>query len=621
MSINLKRRINRFENKDKTMLKLVINSIMQKYQSQQHIISAESDGEMKYGDKDVAKAITAFFETWMGSKVGVEQRWGSPGESGEEAWNNMLNMDTSKIQDAEQREFVETAYMRSFKHYTKQQEEKGIWNEVLRKILVEEIELEARKFKAKKAPGPSGVTIEMIRVMDSANLEKIADAMNKVMRGEQVPKSWNRSLLRPLPKTEAGLYDMNKVRPIALMEIMLKLLERVLFTRIEKVVMDNSMLREEQYGGLRGRQMQDPIRILAELIEDANVSGKELHIFSSDLSKAFDTLEYWSQAMSWRALGAPKQLVNLLVDMDRGGETEVILTPGKTSATTLGKDGRFKSQRGVRQGSVGGPMKWVVFMNFWLEYIHETREGDGYRYKMDEETPEILGQMMIDDSNWFTSTAQQMTRMVRDCDRFVNFHGLKFNKNKCKYMAIRQSEKVNEEGGWESWELPLWPDGDDIIPKARKVGLLKKCKEEHKAMDHEAKCNIGRCLEMGEDQPVTQQPEKGEIVKIKVAILKWERGILNTVSSESKVKEAKDIATNMINSQKAKAYGQASEHEIEESTEEWKREWQQWIYLIAAHNTHIQQATRYLGVHFNMDISWKRQTEIQQDKFEIQHNT
>ena len=42
-----------------------------------------------------------------------------PGESGEQAWDNMLNMDTSKIKDAEQREFVETAYMRSFKHYAK----------------------------------------------------------------------------------------------------------------------------------------------------------------------------------------------------------------------------------------------------------------------------------------------------------------------------------------------------------------------------------------------------------------------------------------------------------------------------------------------------------------------
>ena len=115
---------------------------------------------------------------------------GVSGESGDEAWENMLNMDTTKIQDVEQREFVETSYMRSFKHYTKQHEEKGIWNEVLKKILVEEIEQEAKKFKAKKAPGPSGITIEMIRVMDTDNLEKIADAMNKVMRGELAERPW-----------------------------------------------------------------------------------------------------------------------------------------------------------------------------------------------------------------------------------------------------------------------------------------------------------------------------------------------------------------------------------------------------------------------------------------------
>ena len=69
--------------------------------------------------------------------------------------------------------------------------------------------------------------------MNSDNLEKMANAMNKVLRGEQVPKAWSWSMLRPLPKTDARLYDMDKVWPIALMEVMLKLLERVLFTRIE----------------------------------------------------------------------------------------------------------------------------------------------------------------------------------------------------------------------------------------------------------------------------------------------------------------------------------------------------------------------------------------------------
>ena len=204
-----------------------------------------------------------------------------------------------------------------------------------------------------------------------------------ILGGRQVPTTWNKTVLRPLPKSEAGLYDISKTRPIALMEVILKLLERVIFTRINKVIDDNNMLRSEQYGGINGRQMQDPIRILAELIEDANVTKKELHIFSADLSKAFDTLEYWSQAMSWRALGAPKEMVNMLVDMDKGVRTAVILAPGRTTETISGEGGTYANARGVRQGSVGGPMKWVVFMNFWLEYVHNTAEGRGYKVNKD----------------------------------------------------------------------------------------------------------------------------------------------------------------------------------------------------------------------------------------------
>ena len=57
---------------------------------------------------------------------------------------------------------------------------------------------------------------------------------------------------------------MNKVRAVALMEIMLKLLERVSFARIEKAVMDNSMLREEQYGKVSYQYFPSVINIFPE---------------------------------------------------------------------------------------------------------------------------------------------------------------------------------------------------------------------------------------------------------------------------------------------------------------------------------------------------------------------
>ena len=73
-----------------------------------------------------------------------------------------------------------------------------------------------KKSKSNKAPGPSGITIETIKKMDNANLDRIADSMNKIiLGGRQVPATWNKAVLRPLPKSEAGLYDINKTRPIA----------------------------------------------------------------------------------------------------------------------------------------------------------------------------------------------------------------------------------------------------------------------------------------------------------------------------------------------------------------------------------------------------------------------
>ena len=83
---------------------------------------------------------------------------------------------------------------------------------------------------------------------------------------------------------------------LALMEVILKLLERVVFSRINVVIDNNSMLRREQYGGINGRQIQDPIIILVERIEDANVTKKELHILASLLTSLTyqRPLTHWS---------------------------------------------------------------------------------------------------------------------------------------------------------------------------------------------------------------------------------------------------------------------------------------------------------------------------------------
>ena len=146
-------------------------------------------------------------------------------------------------------------------------------------------------------------------------------------------------------------------------------------------------------------------------------------------------------------------------------------------------------------------------MNFWLEYMHESARGKGY--KMNAGTLEILGQMMIDDSNWFTTNAEDMTMMVGECHRFVSFHGLGFNEKKCEYMVVNQRGEMVDNGGCqlEEWTLPRWPSGGLIQPKARKVEDLARWKKEHAHIIREKRWWEGSCLNMfgeHEEQPVTK---------------------------------------------------------------------------------------------------------------------
>ena len=288
-------------------------------------------------------------------------------------------------------------------------------------------------------------------------LVPLLDIINKALSTGRIERDLNKGLLRLLPKTEEGLADLTKTRPIALMEAGLKLLERIMFTRIMAVIKEHKMLRAEQHGGLPEKTVRSPIRNLTEMMEDAIISGKELHIFSADIAKAFDSIEYWSQALGWGALGMPKDLIQMLVDMDRDGETSVILGQGR------GTDW-YRNGRGVRQGSIGGPIKWVVFINFWLEYVYKTARGKGYRMsEAAEGDEEILGQVFVDDSNWISGNKEGMETLIQLGEDFTEFHGLSFNKGKCEYLVVNQ-----ERNGQGEYDLPKWKGGEEVEAKMRK---------------------------------------------------------------------------------------------------------------------------------------------------------
>jgi ribonuclease HI len=604
---NIKRRNDRFADRHKKSLKKVITSIMRRARVNEQITSqkrADAPG-IATSAKEVAKEVIKFYKNWMKSRVACSERWKS--------WSGMMNLETDDLVDPNDKEFVECAYRESFDKFNAMQQEEGMWDRVWAEIHLPAVKEALLKFKGGKAGGPSGTTYDLLKAMDDENLGPIVTLMRQCLKERRLPKALNRSMLRALPKTEGGLADLNLTRPIALMEALGKLFERILFIRIVDVMADKEMIDLSQHGGMAKRSTADPLRTFAEVMEDAEDSGSEFHLFSADLSKAFDTLEYWSQAMSWRALGMPQEMTEMLMNMDKEGESEVILGQGRTTSDVLGNEGWFTSGRGVRQGSIGGPIKWIVYMNFWLKYVNSKHKGEGYKMSQggDGEVT-LLSQMFVDDSNWAASTLQGMERIIGSCSTFVEFHGLEFNKKKSEYIVMNQ--KMNQDG---DWRRPTWPTGEEIVETIRVVGCQEpRRKEEHLAWGDKANKALHGAIYKLSPEAIKSQPQ-AEWLSIQsgleTAASKWAGELREQWSSKGIMVGGGEALTEAIASCRGRETWRSMEqngpYEAEKEAEGIAAEWQE-AKMREIRLEVRQGAVRYLGVWFEAGGEWKKQRQV-----------
>jgi ribonuclease HI len=584
----VKLRSDRFKDDGKLMLKMVINSLMRRYKDNEEITAVTNGNDMEYGEEEVKKVVKEFYEEWMASRVGVKERFDS--------WEDMLDIKPNKLKFSKHRRIVTEAYQESKNKYDLMQKEGGIWNGIRKSTDLEETK---RAIKSHvRAPGPSGLTYDIMSKMEDHHLSPLVDIINKTLETGRVEQEVNKALMRPLPKTDKGLAELAKTRPIALMETILKITEKIIFDRITKVLNGQGMLRKEQHGN---KSVKAPIRSLTEMIEDAIQTGSELHIFSADIAKAFDSIEYWSQAISWSALGMPPDLVNMLVDMDKEGQTSVILGQGRSTDW-------YKSGRGVRQGSIGGPIKWAVFINFWLELVHKAAKGEGYR--MAEAAPEdeeTLGHMYVDDSNWMAGKVEGMNLLIELGEEFTEFHGLKFNKAKCEYLAINQQKDKNGE-----YELPIWGNGDRIDPKMRHAVVTAQEKEARHKANIEVR-NLAEAALLEEEGAPANNPTNEEHERIDQAINGWKEAVYEGDPEE--VASRRNQTIRLINEQKLKIYQQGDEQCMRETTTEWAGDMDKALAIVRGHRGGKGKATRYLGVMFELSPGWNTQKKVLESKF------
>ena len=256
------------------------------------------------------------------------------------------------------------------------------------------------------------------------NLLKIL--FNVSLSSGLVPNTWKKAKVIPLKKCGSGT-DVNNLRPISLLPLPGKLLEKVVHNRLAKHLNDNNLLDTRQGGFRSNHSTVDTISNFTEELYQGINDGEITVATFIDLKKAFDTVNHKILLQKLNKLGING--ANLAwVDNYLSDRCQATLANGVLSNTKT-------VNCGVPQGSVLGPLLFLVYVN---DIGNIFNFSNHYLYA--DDTVIFRSGLNIDE------IVNELQRDLCDFGTWCKSNKLTINTKKSNFVIYGTNQKINRIG-------------------------------------------------------------------------------------------------------------------------------------------------------------------------------
>jgi len=288
-----------------------------------------------------------------------------------------------------------------------------------------------RQLNNSNAIGMDGINTQFIKDSVDTISPALTALINLSITTNKVPIVWKTAIVQPIYKNKGEKSDPANYRPISILPVSSKIMEKVVCNQITSHLENNHILSDTQFGFRDKTSTSNALNYVCNILYTSLDRNKLSLLILLDLSKAFDSI---SHAILIDKLKTYNMYSDWFADYLSGRQQITKISAFKSDLSPV--------EYGIPQGSVLGPVLFNLFLNdintFLNKFKHDKIELKVINYADDTQLIFTSEYMYYKDLCTFAeNTTNELIKW------FTNL-SLKINVNKTQCMLVTSKAHNNK---------------------------------------------------------------------------------------------------------------------------------------------------------------------------------